>query len=193
MDHLPLLTKLIRNIVREDNHTHAYTLHTYTHTHTHERARMFIYTVHLRGALYLLLRRVYILWNYCFRDTTPTTTGKRVFFQISLFTLLFFATKCDGEFFIVGRLLSLWLRIRIYKYIYIYIFTMHTCFSAYCVLYIHIIHSSSYIVLYPSHIFTLITVFRLLGFVRTVRFDWKYIWWWRCYLVYIIIYCTFVV
>lgn len=140
---------------------------------------MFIYTVHLRGALYLLLRRVYILWNYCFRDTTPTTTGKRVFFKISLFTLLFFATKCDGEFFYRRALAQF---VTQNEYITIYIFTIHTCFSTHCVLYKLIIHSSSYIVLYPSHILTLITVFRLLVFVRTVHFDWKYILWWRCYL-----------
>jgi len=132
---------------------------------------MFIYTVHLRGALYLLLRRVYILWNYCFRDTTPTTTGKRVFFFKFRYLPFFFSSPNVTGFFFYRRALAQFVTQNEYINIYIYLQCIHVLVrTVYCI-YIYIIHSSSYIILYPSHILTLITVFRLLVFVRTVRFD----------------------
>lgn len=120
-DHLPLATKLIHNIrIREDNHAH-------THTYT----CMLICTVHLHGALYLLFRRVYVLWTLLFqRHRADADDGKMcVCFFFSrfslLFTLLFYATKCDGEFFffIVWGSLARPVTQNDYEHVYIHIGT----------------------------------------------------------------------
>lgn len=102
MDHLPLATKLIRNIVREDNHTHAY-------THTRARAHVYLHSTSPRGVILVTSSGIHFI-ELLFQRHHADDGKTCFFFKFRYLPFFFSPPNVTGSFFIVGRLLSLWLR-----------------------------------------------------------------------------------